>query len=393
MGLRVYQSPKRVQSSLFIRAPRSVCHPCKPPYVLPSSLRYLNDSNHALSLHLVHRFAFHGSKVLRLKRVQPACTANSGEYFDEETKMNLVKQTAKAYSGEFIHEVPEKIQYTKQLSSSGKSSMEVFCTMKHDILEPSMLGIEPQPPSWPEREEMLRAYSERKVTSLGIPFSIRMIQKKLQGQKNLKGASESTCCSLKKTFSSMVFIIHELQNYALQIRESQCCEDLQGLVRKIQTDMDASFVWLFQKILWKTPSLMVYTMILLANLSVLSINNNSALAATPFITEVRMLTDKKRKESSENYVDAVSVSENIVWNSVLEEAYRLQQEQRSEALDNGTKKTFVAPVSVKLEGDAYEEYIRTDLNYIQLINQAPHSSLLLSNYAQFLYLVYHDFDK
>ncbi|KAI9080713.1 hypothetical protein K1719_037379 [Acacia pycnantha] len=285
----------------------------------------------------------------------------------------------------------EKIQNTGQLHGSEKSSIEQFWTTKHDVLEPSVLDIVPKPPSWPEREIMLRAYFERKVSCLGIPFSIRMIQK-VQKQKNLREVNECTHCCVKKAFSSTVFIIHELQNYALQIMESlYCCEDLQGLVRKNQSDMAASLVWLFQKILWKTPNLMVYTMVLLANFSVLSMNNNTALAASPSITEVQMLTDKKREEGSE--VDADTVSEKILWNSMLEEAHRLQQEQRSEALDNEAMKMLVAPVSVKLEGDAYEEYKRTELYYKEHINQSPQSSLLLSNYAQFLYLVYHDVDK
>ncbi|XP_028803746.1 uncharacterized protein LOC114758826 [Neltuma alba] len=402
MGLRVYQSPKRMQSSLF-RAPRSVCHPCKPPSVFPSSsLRHLNDSNVALSFRLVHRFAFRGSKVLRLERVRRTCNADSGEWFDEEMMMNLVRQAAKEFdipyeededdkrAVELIHKISEKIQNTEQLSSSEKSSLEQIWTTKHDVLEPSELGIEPEPSSWPESAKMPRAYFERKVNYLGIPFSIRMIQKKLQWQKNLTEAKECTYCSVKKTFSSVVFIIHELQNYALKIRENLYCEDLQDLVRKIQSDVDASFVWLFQKILWKTPSLMVYTMVLLANFSVLSMNNNTALAATPLITRVQMLTDRKGEGGSEVDVDAVS--EKILWNSMLEEARRLQ-ELRSETLDNETMKMFVAPVSVELEGDAYEEYERTELYYKEHINQAPRSSLLLSNYAQFLYLVYHDVDR
>ncbi|KAK4277859.1 hypothetical protein QN277_015789 [Acacia crassicarpa] len=382
MDLRVYQSPKRLQSSLLI-APRSVCRFRKPPSVSSSSsLRHLNDSNDALSFRLVHRFAFLGSKVLRPERVKRTCAAHNGECFDEGDGRVM----------EVIHEVSEKIQNTGQPHGSEKSSIEQFWTTKHDVLEPSVLGIEPEPPSWPEREIMLRAYFERKVSCLGIPFSIRMIQKKVQKQKNLKEVNECTHCSVKAAFSSTVFIIHELQNYALQIMETlYCCEDLQGPVRKTHSDMDASLVWLFQKILWKTPNLTVYTMVLLANFSALSMNNNTALTATPLITEVQMLTDNKREEGSE--VNADTVSEKILWNSMLEEAHRLQQEQRSEALDNEAMKMLVAPVSVKLEGDAYEEYKRTELYYKEHINQSPQSSLLLSNYAQFLYLVYHDVDK
>lgn len=389
-----------MQSSFF-GAPRSVCRPSKLPSVFPSwSPRHFSDSNVALSLRLVHRLPFCGSQVLRHERVKRTCTAHSGECFDE---MNLVEQVAKELDipfeadendervMEMVQTVCEETQNIQRLNSSGKISKEQFWTVKLDVMEPSVFGIEPEPPRRLEREKMLSADFERRANYLGIPFSIRMIQKKLQWQKSLKEASKCTPCSVKKTFSSLVFILHELQNYALQIRESMYSEDLQGMVGKFQSDIDDSFVCLFQKILCKTPSLMVYTMVLLANFSMFSMNKNNALAATPLITEVQTLTDNKSEEGSEIYVDAVS--EEILWNSMLEEAHKLQEEIRNEALDSEKMKMLVAPVSVELEGDAYEEYKRTELYYKEHISWAPHSSLLLSNYAQFLYLVYHDVDK
>lgn len=62
----------------------------------------------------------------------------------------------------------------------------------------------------------------------------------------------------------------------------------------------------------------------------------------------------------------------------------------SEVLDQETKTMFVAPVNVEVESDDYVCYDRTDLNYQHAISTDPDNPLLLSNYAQFLYLVRHD---
>ncbi|KAL9992990.1 hypothetical protein Hdeb2414_s0023g00624011 [Helianthus debilis subsp. tardiflorus] len=66
----------------------------------------------------------------------------------------------------------------------------------------------------------------------------------------------------------MVFIIRELQSYTLQMRELLYYEDLQHILVRVQKEMNASFVWLFQQVFSQTPTLMVYVMILLANYSV-----------------------------------------------------------------------------------------------------------------------------
>ncbi|KAF7830976.1 nematode resistance protein-like HSPRO2 [Senna tora] len=397
MGLALYQNPKCLQSSLLL-APHSLCHPHKkPPSAIPSlSLRNLSDgiSNHA-PFRLIHRSSsYNGFMGSRVQRLKPACTAYSGECFDEET-MNQSKQYEQDDESDNVidiiyqvSEIENTQNNTEVINSSEKSSKEQFWMMtKPEVLDPSELGIKPEPPSWPEREKILRLEFEKKVNCLGIPFSIRIIQKKLQWQKNFTEAREFiTCCSMKKSFSSMMFIIHELQNYTLQIRQNLHCEDnMQGLITKFRSDVDASCVWLFQKILCKTPNLMVYTMVLLANFTVFSMKNNTVLATTaPLITEARimMLADKKEQDEDEK-----------LWMKIVEEAYRMQEELRSEALDRETVKQLVAPVSVELEGDTYEEYERTEMCYREIINLAPNNSLLLSNYAQFRYLVYGDVDE
>ncbi|KAB2038334.1 hypothetical protein ES319_D03G138400v1 [Gossypium barbadense] len=121
---------------------------------------------------------------------------------------------------------------------------------------------------------------ERKANSVDLPVSLRMIKRKLQWQEGFREAGESAYCSMKKAFSSMVFIIRELHSYTLQMRELLFYEDLQGILVRVQKEMHASFVWLFQQVFSHTPTLMVYVMILLANYSVHSMGSNADLAAT-----------------------------------------------------------------------------------------------------------------
>lgn len=135
---------------------------------------------------------------------------------------------------------------------------------------------------------------EKKVDGVGLPLSLRMLKRKQckergittkQGLRNslAEVVTESACCSVRKAFSSMVFIIRELQNYTLQMRQILCYGDLQELVSSVQKEMHASFVWLFQQVFSCTPTLMVSVMILLANFTVYSMGNNVALASIPSI--------------------------------------------------------------------------------------------------------------
>ncbi|XP_048430948.1 uncharacterized protein LOC125472915 [Pyrus x bretschneideri] len=74
----------------------------------------------------------------------------------------------------------------------------------------------------------------------------------MQWQEGFREAGESACCSVKKAFSSMVFIIRELHSYTLQIREILFFEDLQGILSRVQKEMQTSFVWLFQQVFSRT---------------------------------------------------------------------------------------------------------------------------------------------
>jgi hypothetical protein len=80
--------------------------------------------------------------------------------------------------------------------------------------------------------------------------------------------------------------------------------------------------------------------------------------------------------------------ETKLWESMVEEASRNEV-----GLDHEAMKKFVSPVTAKIESDDYAEYLRTELVYQTALSQEPNNVLLLANYAQFLYIVTHEFDR
>ncbi|KAJ6345263.1 hypothetical protein OIU78_008020 [Salix suchowensis] len=332
--------------------------------------------------------------------------------------------------------------------------------------------IRQEPPDWSGRDDIIPASIERKANSVELPLSLRMIKRKMQWQEGFREAGESAYCSVKKAFSSMVFIIRELHAHSLQMREFLFTEDLQGILARVQTEMHASFVWLFQQVFSHTPTLMVYVMILLANFTVHSMANNAALAAPPnsgsyaatteSISVVEIPDQKNQKfESSSVKIFSVSSSsgktasvggnnggggkvrplasgtegdgwfdqsnqirtivpdgasqlsslgtsreaesaseqgsreaELSLWNSIVEEASKMRFfPLRDESLDHDTIQNLVSPINAKIESDDYAEYFRTDLLYQMGLSQDPNNPLLLVNYAQFLNMVAHDYDR
>ncbi|XP_017218269.1 uncharacterized protein LOC108195817 [Daucus carota subsp. sativus] len=327
--------------------------------------------------------------------------------------------------------------------------------------------LEPvEPPDW---QDVISGSIERKANSIELPFSLRMIKKKKkQLKQGLVGVGGSARSSVKKAFSSMVFIIRELQSYTMQMRELLFYEDLEGILVRVQKEMNASFVWLFQQVFSHTPTLMLYVMILLANYSVHSMASNSALAAAPPVSytmeSVLDIADRNdveknfdsssvkifsvssssgkltsiggknggggkfpsiasgtngdegvdrsassdyhrtdvpdgpstsgRSGEQESILGQVSREEELsLWDSVVEEASSMQAVLRDESLDHETMQRFVSPVTAKIESDDYADYLRTELLYQTELLQEPSNTLLLANYAQFLYLVAQDYDR
>ncbi|KAF5727333.1 hypothetical protein HS088_TW22G01026 [Tripterygium wilfordii] len=322
-----------------------------------------------------------------------------------------------------------------------------------------------------ESSEFIQASIEMKANSVDLPLSLRMIKKKMQWQEGFGEAGESAYCSVQKAFSSMVFIIRELQSYTLQMREFLFYEDLQGILGRVQKEMHASFVWLFQQVFSHTPTLMVYVMILLANFSVHSMASNAAIAAAVPLTSytraattlvMEELQDRRSRKFDYSAIKSFSVSssdgkrtsiggnnggggkvrpgvngndgdgkfassdqyrtivpdgasqvspsgnteeaESItgqdsreeelkLCNSVVEEASRMQASGKDEALDHGNMQRLVSPANAKIEPDDFVGFFKTDFFYRSQLTLDPNNPLLLSNYAQFLFSVAHDYDR
>ncbi|RZC44187.1 hypothetical protein C5167_037138 [Papaver somniferum] len=156
----------------------------------------------------------------------------------------------------------------------------------------SSIGIGPNPIGWEGGLSYMNpANIEMKASSVDIPLSLRILRRKNQWKEGFKEAGESACCSIKKAFSSMVFMLRQLHSYTLQMRELLYYEDLQGILARVHREMHDSFVWLFQQIFSHTPTLMVSVMILMANFTVHSMAQNAAIAAYPSLESHSAITE------------------------------------------------------------------------------------------------------
>ncbi|KAL5799591.1 hypothetical protein ACOSQ4_032475 [Xanthoceras sorbifolium] len=253
----------------------------------------------------------------------------------------------------------------------------------------NLLRIRSEPAEWEERDEIVRLNIEHKANCFGIPLSLRIIKRKQKWKQGLGDAGDFAYCSVKKAFSSLVFIIRELQSYVLLVRDNISSEDLKEIIYRVQGEMNASFVWLFQQVFSRTPTLMVYVMILLANFTVHSMSNNAVVAATPSSPRLSYSSIKETVSTSPHGYHHEMIQEEMdLWNSMVEE-----DEWRPRILDHETMKQFVTSITVELERDDYEDYFKTDLLYQMSLAEEPNNPLILANYARFLHLVARDYDR
>lgn len=460
----------KVATSCFHWSQPAVPHSPSSPQTLAStvsspSLRRRSFSDGALVFRHVQgldRSALFGTNLYRSRssekqskrrEIRRVCSASLDAFSDEE----FSKQ---------IQDLAMRFRLTDDGEENLNQSVELETGMESiDCLNAALTHPRPfdpiEPPDWPGNEGMIPASVEWRANSVDLPVSLRLIKRKKQWQEGLREVGESACSSVNKAFSSMVFIIQELQSFSLQMREKLLYEDLQGILVRVQQEMQASFVWLFQQIFSQTPTLMVYVMILLANYSV----HSMAAAAVPpphhyaSTTEsVSVIADRTHKQekfdSRANKTFSVSsggrtasIGGNIggggnirrvasgtegdglfngsdlvyhrssvgepttareeesvsgqferdeelrLWKAVVSEAKEMTEKLRDESLDEETVMRFVSPVTAKIQADDYEVYFRTELLYQTGLSQDPNNPLLLANFAQFLYLVAHDYDR
>ncbi|XP_022731394.1 uncharacterized protein LOC111285945 [Durio zibethinus] len=296
-------SPQALASS--ISSP-SMLKRCRSEAALSlKSVQRLNRSalfgSHSTSIQRSQSFELLKPRPRTLRKV---CSASLDAFSDEEFSKKIQELALR-------FQLSDDNDNTRSKSNTNSLNSESETETVSDS-ETESLKFNEQP-SWLERgEEIIPSSIERKANSVDLPLSLRIIQRKLQWQEGFREAGESAYCSMKKAFSSMVFIIRELHSYTLQMRELLFYEDLQGILVRVQKEMHASFVWLFQQVFSHTPTLMVYVMILLANYSVHSMGSNAALAAaaanqTPasYVVEVQ---DQKHPTFDSSSIKSFSVS-------------------------------------------------------------------------------------
>ncbi|XP_051207197.1 uncharacterized protein [Lolium perenne] len=256
--------------------------------------------------------------------------------------------------------------------------------------------------------------------------------------------------SVGRAFSSMVLIVRELQSFAL--RQMQQGDDLrlQAVLARARGETHDSFVWLFQHIFAGTPALMLSLMLLLADFTVHSMSHTLADAVPPSPPSAASVVDAEPSNTrfdagavktfsvgrtasvgggsggggdarpvagapgddhesryslgrvapqqlagtgAEKVLlpDAAAEDEQAVWERMVAEASRLQASARAEELsDPEVLGNLVAPVVVEVETGDVAEYARTEQWYELAVAEEPGNSLILANFAQFLYLTRND---
>lgn len=328
MGMKVATTSFQCSQPIIPRSPSS-SQTLASAISSPSSKSWCHsDGTGALALfcRYVHRldpFALVGTSSTKLQRsrsfdhpksrthtIRRASSASLDAFSDEEFSKKIQELALRfQLSDDDDDYTSSKVDSGSELGSDSRDSHGVNRAEScNGVSEESLslqkqrqFPLEPVEPPWPEiqqelldwcgRDDTIPASIERKANSGDVPLSLRMIKKKMQWHEGFRDAGESAYCSVKKAFSSMVFIIRELHSYTLQMRELLFTEDLQAIIARVQKEMHASFVWLFQQVFSQTPTLMVYVMILLANFTVYSMGRNTAIAASPPIGSYAATTE------------------------------------------------------------------------------------------------------
>lgn len=216
----------------------------------------------------------------------------------------------------------------------------------------------PSPEGENDEQFALQKMEWRASNSFRLPLSLRIIKRKKKHWEESHGPPSS---SVNKAFSSMVFIVGELQSHAIRMRKERFLSDrsqMQGTLARVHGELHASFAWLFQRVFSSTPTLMLYLMLLLANFTVFSISRDAT--------------------------GRIAVSTEVVstaWKAMVEES------------DGAKVRLFVSPVTAVSEPEDLSVYSATELSYRAAIAERPDDALFLANFAQFLYTVYRDHDR
>ncbi|KAH0676551.1 hypothetical protein KY285_024352 [Solanum tuberosum] len=166
------------------------------------------------------------------------------------------------------------------------------------------------------------------------------------GQKGRFKDLKATNSCTSKAFNSMVFIIVELQTYALHMRESMCNEDLEMIIDKVQGDI---------------------------------VHSASGENCDQTYLKVHYPDIVPQDESKVVWSD----EEKELWDSIQDETLNMRG-LKGIGFDHEVMSKFVSPLSVEIEPDNSVDYYKADLVYQMNLTHEPNNTLLLCNYAHFL---------
>lgn len=164
------------------------------------------------------------------------------------------------------------------------------------------------------------------------------------------------------------------------MRESVLEDNFDGVIDHTHREMNDSFAWLFKQIFPQSPNLMICLMTLLADFSEYSLAREN-IRLDSYIdesisfendSELNLVTLEDSNSGEKGVVDVITRIKNNLNRTINNEDLRLQFE---------------------IEQDNYVDYQRTDLQYQFNLCKDSNNSLLLCNYAQFLHVVSHDYDR
>lgn len=334
---------------------------------------------------------------------------------------------------------------TQMKSIVAEQAQESFDSLK-DRLE-SSLKVQPEcsyaPPSTPLPLATANAVipplaplsSCREVGVLGLAkdvggLKLSTLPRSLKRRKNKERNVRS--CAMSNAFSALVFIIKSMHGHALEMQE----DHVMKLVTPMQRDMDLSFAWLFQQVFVTTPEYMLSIMVLLAEFTVHSLGEDMALASALAMANSKANSNRpacpakegvsaglmkelnrrhkaalaaKHEDVSETNRESLldelangaaplsrktSPEEEKIMHALMVEAMEEMETNSGweplPVVDKEAVKKLVAPVQVTVSPDNYFCFDRTELEYQHAIGTQPTNVMLLSNYAQFLYVVRHD---
>ncbi|KAG0587776.1 hypothetical protein KC19_2G190500 [Ceratodon purpureus] len=267
------------------------------------------------------------------------------------------------------------------------------------------------------------------VGGLKLSTLPRTLKRRKNKERNVRSSSMSNA------FSALVFIIKSMHGHALEMQE----DHVMKLMMPMQRDMDLSFAWLFQQVFASTPEYMLSIMVLLAEFTVHSLGEDMALASAIAMKNAKANSPRAaclakegvsaglRKELSRRHKAAlgaknedvaetsheylldelakgaspsgreITPEEEKIMHALMVEAMKEMETNSGwvppPVVDKEVVKKLVAPVQATLSPDKYSCFDRTELEYQHSIGSQPTNVMLLSNYAQFLYVVRHDHNR